>query len=261
MSCWSGSGLVACAARPPSGRGRPAAAGAGYHPRATRSSARWRRPGRERPGSPPATGWAPPGWPGPTAPAGTAGTAGRTCARPRSTPAGTSTAATPSTSRSPTRTRTRCRRGSPTPNSAPLLRAGILGYRALLRAEIPPGGLLGIWGFGGSAHLAAQVALAQGAAVHVFTRAPDARELALSLGAASAQDSYDPAPEPLDSASIFAPVGGMVPPAAANQGHDHRVLLRPGRPGTGGPCRRPGAWRRRSVAMRDVIAMRRPAFL
>jgi len=57
------------------------------------------------------------------------------------------------------------------------------------------------------------VAIAQGAVVHVFTRAPDARELALSLGAASAQDSFDPAPEPLDSAILFAPVGDLVPAA------------------------------------------------
>jgi alcohol dehydrogenase, propanol-preferring len=98
---------------------------------------------------------------------------------------------------------------------APLLCAGIIGYRALCRAEVPPGGTLGIWGFGGSAHLAAQVALAQGAAVHVFTRAASARELALSLGVASAQDSYEPAPEPLDSAIIFAPAGDMVPAALA----------------------------------------------
>jgi len=98
---------------------------------------------------------------------------------------------------------------------APLLCAGIIGYRALLRAEVPPGGTLGVWGFGGSAHLASQIAIAQGAAVHVFTRAPDARELALSLGAASAQDSFDPSPEPLDSAIIFAPVGTMVPAALA----------------------------------------------
>jgi alcohol dehydrogenase, propanol-preferring len=96
---------------------------------------------------------------------------------------------------------------------APLLCAGIIGYRALRRAEVPPGGALGIWGFGGSAHLAAQVAIAQGAGVHVFTRAPAARELALSLGAASAQDSYDPSPVPLDSAIIFAPIGDMVPAA------------------------------------------------
>ena len=97
--------------------------------------------------------------------------------------------------------------------AAPLLCAGIIGYRALRRADLPPGGRLGIWGFGGSAHLTAQVALAEGAAVHVFTRAAAARELALGLGAASAQDSWDPAPEPLDSAIIFAPVGELVPAA------------------------------------------------
>jgi propanol-preferring alcohol dehydrogenase len=98
---------------------------------------------------------------------------------------------------------------------APLLCAGIIGYRALKRAELPPGGRLGIWGFGGSAHLMAQVAIAGGAAVHVFTRAAAARELAAELGAASTQDSFDPTPEPLDSAIIFAPVGGLVPPALA----------------------------------------------
>jgi alcohol dehydrogenase, propanol-preferring len=99
---------------------------------------------------------------------------------------------------------------------APLLCAGIIGYRALKRAELPPGGRLGIYGFGGSAHLAAQVAMAAGAAVHVFTRAPAARDLALELGAASAQDSFDPSPEPLDSAIVFAPVGTVVPPALRN---------------------------------------------
>ena len=108
---------------------------------------------------------------------------------------------------------------------APLLCAGIIGYRALLRAEIPPGGTLGVWGFGGSAHLATQIAIAQGAAVHVFTRGDDARELALSLGAASAQDSYDPSPEPLDSAIIFAPVGDMVPPALAALGRGGTLAI------------------------------------
>ena len=99
---------------------------------------------------------------------------------------------------------------------APLLCAGIIGYRALRRAEVPPGGRLGIYGFGGSAHLAAQIAIAAGTAVHVFTRAPAARDLALELGAVSAQDSFDPSPEPLDSAIIFAPVGEVVPPALRN---------------------------------------------
>ncbi len=98
---------------------------------------------------------------------------------------------------------------------APLLCAGIIGYRAMRRAELPPGGRLGIYGFGGSAHLAAQIAIAEGAAVHVFTRAAAARELARELGVASAQDSYDPPPEPLDSAIIFAPVGELVRVALA----------------------------------------------
>lgn len=96
---------------------------------------------------------------------------------------------------------------------APLLCAGIIGYRSLLRADLPPGGRLGIYGFGGSAHLTAQVALAQGAEVHVMTRGAAAQELALSLGAASAQGAADPPPVELDAAILFAPVGDLVLPA------------------------------------------------
>lgn len=96
---------------------------------------------------------------------------------------------------------------------APLLCAGIIGYRSLLRAELPPGGRLGLYGFGGSAHITAQVALAQGAEIHVMTRGADAQELALSLGAASAQGAADPPPVPLDAAIMFAPVGDLVLPA------------------------------------------------
>ena len=96
---------------------------------------------------------------------------------------------------------------------APLLCAGIIGYRALRRAELPPGGRLGIYGFGASAHLTAQVAIAEGATVHVLTRGERARELALELGAASAGGAYDRPPEPLDAAVLFAPVGDLVPPA------------------------------------------------
>ncbi|MGA7689248.1 MAG: zinc-binding alcohol dehydrogenase family protein, partial [Jiangellales bacterium] len=80
---------------------------------------------------------------------------------------------------------------------APLLCAGIIGYRALARASMPPGGRLGIYGFGGSAHLAAQVAMAQGATVHVMTRARAARGLALELGVASAGEADARPPEPL----------------------------------------------------------------
>lgn len=96
---------------------------------------------------------------------------------------------------------------------APLLCAGIIGYRALARADLPPGGRLGLYGFGGSAHITAQVALARGAEVHVMTRGQRARELALRLGAASAQGASDPPPVPLDSAILFAPVGELVLPA------------------------------------------------
>ena len=73
--------------------------------------------------------------------------------------------------------------GVPDLRLAPLLCAGIIGYRSLRRAELPPGGRLGIYGFGSSAHITAQVALAQGAEVYVMTRSPDARNLARTLGA------------------------------------------------------------------------------
>lgn len=98
---------------------------------------------------------------------------------------------------------------------APLLCAGIIGYRSLLRAELPTGGRLGLYGFGGSAHITAQVALAQGAEVHVMTRGARARELAMELGAASAQGAADRPPVPLDAAILFAPVGDLVLPAMA----------------------------------------------
>ncbi len=94
---------------------------------------------------------------------------------------------------------------------APLLCAGIIGYRALERAALPSHGRLGVYGFGGSAHLATQVALARGATVHVLTRSAQARELALSLGAASAGPADGRPPEPLDAAILFAPVGTLVP--------------------------------------------------
>jgi propanol-preferring alcohol dehydrogenase len=97
--------------------------------------------------------------------------------------------------------------------AAPLLCAGIIGFRALRQSGLPPGGRLGIYGFGGSAHLAAQVALHEGATVHVMTRSAEARQLARSLGVASAQGASEPPPEPLDAAILFAPVGGLVPTA------------------------------------------------
>ena len=98
---------------------------------------------------------------------------------------------------------------------APLLCAGIIGYRALRRSGIRPGGRLGVYGFGASAHLAAQVAIAEDVRVHVLTRSAAARQLALDLGCASAGGAYDAPPEPLDAAVLFAPVGDLVPVALA----------------------------------------------
>ena len=94
-----------------------------------------------------------------------------------------------------------------------MLCAGIVGYRALKRAELPPGGRLGIYGFGASAHLVAQVAVKQGATVHVLTRSEAARALARELGVASAGPADGRPPEPLDAAILFAPVGTLVPVA------------------------------------------------
>jgi propanol-preferring alcohol dehydrogenase len=104
--------------------------------------------------------------------------------------------------------------------AAPLLCAGIIGYRALRRANLPHYGRLGIYGFGASAHLAAQVAVQEGATVHVMTRSEKARALALSLGAASAGDASEGPPELLDAAILFAPAGSLVPVAleALDQG-------------------------------------------
>jgi propanol-preferring alcohol dehydrogenase len=95
--------------------------------------------------------------------------------------------------------------------AAPLLCAGIIGFRALERAAVPPGGRLGLWGFGSSAHVTLQIARARGARVHVLTREPSHRELAQALGAVWTGDLRDPPPEPLDSAIVFAPVGELVP--------------------------------------------------
>jgi propanol-preferring alcohol dehydrogenase len=94
---------------------------------------------------------------------------------------------------------------------APLLCAGIIGYRALKLSNPRPGGSLAIYGFGGSAHLAAQVARHKGIEVHVRTRTAAARALAAELGVATIGDSVDPLPSPAGSAILFAPAGDLVP--------------------------------------------------
>jgi propanol-preferring alcohol dehydrogenase len=100
--------------------------------------------------------------------------------------------------------------------AAPLLCAGIIGYRALKRAEVRPGGRLGIYGFGSSAHVALQVARARGVEVYVCTRGASRRELARRLGAAWVGDVRDAMPAPADGTIIFAPAGDLVPVALRN---------------------------------------------
>jgi propanol-preferring alcohol dehydrogenase len=97
--------------------------------------------------------------------------------------------------------------------AAPLLCAGIIGYRALRSSRVGPGGRLGIYGFGASAHLTAQLALHLGMRVHVLTRGEPNRRLATELGADSVGGAFDPVPEPLDGAILFAPAGDLVPVA------------------------------------------------
>jgi alcohol dehydrogenase, propanol-preferring len=97
--------------------------------------------------------------------------------------------------------------------AAPLLCAGLIGYRSLRMTGDAE--RLGLYGFGASAHIVAQVARHQGRRVFAFVRGDDeaAKSLALELGAEWAGDSMGPAPEELDAAIIFAPVGALVPAA------------------------------------------------
>lgn len=99
------------------------------------------------------------------------------------------------------------------PEAAPLLCAGIIGYRSLRLSGIEPGGRLGLFGFGASAHLAIQVALHWRCEVFVFTREDHHRRLAREMGAAWAGESGDDPGVPLDAAVTFAPAGELVPAA------------------------------------------------
>jgi len=98
--------------------------------------------------------------------------------------------------------------------AAPLLCAGLIGYRSYRMAG-ETAERIGIYGFGGAAHIVAQIAIHQGKKVFAFTRPGDAgaRRFALQLGAVWAGDSNETPPEPLDAAIIFAPVGSLVPAA------------------------------------------------
>ncbi len=97
--------------------------------------------------------------------------------------------------------------------AAPLLCAGIVGYRALRRADLQPGERLGIFGFGASGHLMLQVARHWGCEVYVFSRSEEHRAHARALGAAWAGAATDTPPAPLDRAISFAPAGWLVPVA------------------------------------------------
>lgn len=94
--------------------------------------------------------------------------------------------------------------------SAPLLCAGIIGYRALRLSEIKPKGRLGLYGFGASAHVAIQVAIHWDCEVFVFSRSREHLKLAEKLGAAWTGQAKDQAPRKLDSAIVFAPAGELV---------------------------------------------------
>lgn len=97
--------------------------------------------------------------------------------------------------------------------AAPLLCAGIIGYRSLERTCIQPGGRLLLLGFGSSAHVVLQIALRRGCEVYVVSRSPNHQELARRLGAAWAGADVAGMPAPADGAILFAPAGTLVPPA------------------------------------------------
>ena len=97
--------------------------------------------------------------------------------------------------------------------AAPLLCAGIIGYRAIKQAELKPGTTIGLYGFGGSAHIAIQIARHWGCKVFVMTRGGVHRELAEKMGADWVGEASDTPPAPLDSAILFAPAGELVPVA------------------------------------------------
>lgn len=99
--------------------------------------------------------------------------------------------------------------------AAPLLCAGIIGYRAIKRAEVKPGSTVGLYGFGGSAHLALQALKHWRCRVFVMSRGGVHRDLAGALGAEWIGGADERPPAPLDSAILFAPAGNLVAPALA----------------------------------------------
>ena len=107
--------------------------------------------------------------------------------------------------------------------ATPLLCAGIIGYRALERCGVRPGGRLGLYGFGASAHIVLQLALHRGCEVYVASRAAGHRALAAELGAAWTGEVAEMPPGSLDAAILFAPAGELVPPAMRALGRGGRL--------------------------------------
>jgi propanol-preferring alcohol dehydrogenase len=103
--------------------------------------------------------------------------------------------------------------GFPDEQAAPLLCAGIIGFRSLRLSGVKSGGRLGFYGFGAAAHVAIQVARHWGAEVHASTRDARHQQLALELGAVWAGGTFDEPPKKLDAAIVFAPAGEIVPAA------------------------------------------------
>lgn len=110
-------------------------------------------------------------------------------------------------------------------HTAPLLCAGVIGYRALRLSKARPGDRLGLYGFGASAHLVLQIAVHQGCQVYVYSRSDDHRKLAESLGACWTGRAEDSPGIPLDAAIIFAPAGWLVPMALAALGRGGACAL------------------------------------
>ncbi len=103
--------------------------------------------------------------------------------------------------------------GYPDLQVAPLLCAGVIGYRSLRLADIKPGERVGLFGFGASAHISMQICIHWGCEVYVFTRSENHRKLARKIGAAWVGGVEDRTPGPIDRAVIFAPAGNIVPAA------------------------------------------------
>ena len=101
-------------------------------------------------------------------------------------------------------------------HAAPLLCAGVIGYRSLRLSNAKRGDRLALYGFGASAHIVLQLARHIGCEVYVMTRTPAHRELASTLGAAWTGTADATPPSPADSAIIFAPAGALVPEALRN---------------------------------------------